>query len=191
MSFRAFSYSSLPSFQLEVNKGLKEISAIENSFSSLFWKGKLCSSHPLGTFSPSCFLLLGRTSCFVELCVSLPAAPNTPFYWLRCHWGRGQWNGKFVFLNQQLHIICQGFKECGFIKRLVNSVTFKRNTESGSMRLCEGDLKWEINIIVCGFLVCHSDGKQGFALCVLNTGFSQGKSWTCKSDGDISYVVFF
>lgn len=35
MSFKAFSYSSLPSFQLKVNKGLKEISLIGSSFSFL------------------------------------------------------------------------------------------------------------------------------------------------------------
>lgn len=73
-------------------------------------------------------------------------------------------------------------------------MTFKRNTESSGMQLCKGDLKWEINIIICGFLVCHSDRKQGFALCVLNTGFSQSKSLTYKSDGGIVYgglIVLF
>lgn len=70
-------------------------------------------------------------------------------------------------------------------------MTFKRNTESGGMQLCEGDLKWEINIILRGFLVCHSDRKQGFAPWILNTGFSQSESWTCKSDGVYHMYLWF
>lgn len=100
MSFKVFSYFLLPSFQLKVNKGQKEISLIENSFS--FQKGKRFSFLPLHTFSLSrCFLLHGVISCLEEICVSLPASPNTPWYrcwWLKYNWGRGQWKGKFFFV---------------------------------------------------------------------------------------------
>lgn len=46
MSFKAFSYSSLPSFQVKVHKGSKEISLIENSFSLLEGQAMLLPSSP-------------------------------------------------------------------------------------------------------------------------------------------------
>lgn len=74
-SFKAFSYSSFPSFQLKLNKGLKKISLVEIAF--LFWKVKPCSFLSLCISFPSCFLLLNGGSCFEERCVSLPATPST------------------------------------------------------------------------------------------------------------------
>lgn len=57
MSFKAFSYSSLPSFQLKVNKGLKEISSIENSF-SFFGKASHAPSFLFALFHLPVFFCL-------------------------------------------------------------------------------------------------------------------------------------
>lgn len=98
MSFKAFSYSPLPSFQLKLNKGSKEISLIENSFSLLERQAMLLPSSP--HFFAFLFSATWRNQLPWGAVCFIACRPKHTGLWLRCRWGGGQWNGKFMFLNQ-------------------------------------------------------------------------------------------